>query len=459
MTSRSNLYHNITHYLEQSVSIAPLVTFRMAFGAVMLFSTLRYIWMGWVDTQLVDPLLHFSYYGFDWIAPLPRAGMYAVFILMAIACIGIIIGWYYRVSTITYFLCFTYVELIDITYYLNHYYFVSIVSFLMIWVPANRNFSLDIIRNPALKQEKVSRWCIDAIKLQIGIVYVYAGLAKLNYDWLFKALPLAIWLPAKTSVPIIGGIFKYKFTAYLFSWVGMLFDTFIILGLLIKPLRWLAFIAVVVFHTLTGILFQIGVFPLVMILAVPIFFSDSFHENLQTKLSSLLKFRSQPSTSLRTHKPAPQNRLILPFLLVFFLFQLTFPWRYMLYPGNLFWTEEGYRFSWRVMLMEKAGTATFYVKNGESGREGSVINHQFLNPHQEKQMAMQPDLILQFAHYLKEYYAQRGMEDPQVRAEVWVTLNARPARLLIDPALDLTEKKDTWAPKEWILPFQKNSTR
>jgi hypothetical protein len=94
-----------------------------------------------------------------------------------------------------------------------------------------------------------------------------------------------------------------------------------------------------------------------------------------------------------------RKSLLYSFLVVYVSFQLLFPWRYMLYPGNLFWTEEGYRFSWRVMLMEKAGTATFYVKDRKSGREGIVINSEFLNRHQEKQMAFQPDMMLQFAHY------------------------------------------------------------
>ena len=75
--------------------------------------------------------------------------------------------------------------------------------------------------------------------------------------------------------------------------------------------------------------------------------------------------------------------------------------------------------------------------------------------HQEKQMAMQPDLILQFAHYLENHYQAKGMEDPQVRAEVYVTLNARPARLLIDPDQDLTLVEDNWKKKEWIMPFTK----
>ena len=442
--------------MEQSVSIAPLVTFRIAFGMLMLFSTLRYMCLGWVDTQLVDPILHFSYFGFDWIQPLSRTGMYSIFILMALASLAITLGWFYRIFTILFFLSFTYVELVDITYYLNHYYFVSIIAFLLIGVPANRYFSLDVMRKPSLYQKTVSRWCIDIFKLQIAIVYIYAGLAKINADWLLRALPLSIWLPAKTSVPLIGFIFKYKITAYLFSWMGMLFDTFIIGGLLWKKTRWLAYIAVVIFHTLTGILFQIGIFPLVMIFVVSIFFSPTWHEKVLAHLGRLFKKAKLPPREKKAAIPTKKNfnRLLFPFLICFFAFQLIFPWRYLSYPGNLFWTEEGYRFSWRVMLMEKAGTATFYVKDGESGREGSVINHQFLNAHQEKQMAMQPDLILQFAHYLKDHYAAEGMKNPSVRAEVWVTLNGRPAQLLIDPQIDLTKERDSWTPKKWILPYK-----
>jgi len=452
-----SIYQKFANYLGQSVSIAPLIVFRVTFGLLMLFSTIRYLLKGWVATQLIEPTLHFSYFGFDWVAPLPGAGMYSIFGLMIVTSLAIAIGAYYRVATIIFFLCFTYVELIDITYYLNHYYFVSIVAFLMILVPANRCFAIDAWRNQARAQTHVSLWCIGIFKLQIAIVYVCAGLAKINHDWLIKALPLAIWLPAKTSIPIIGWMFHYKITAYLFSWLGMLFDTFVIFALMWKKTRWLAYLAVVFFHTMTGILFQIGVFPLVMIFSVIIFFSSAFHEKVLNRLSRIIvggKIFEEPSDKpLTTSTPGNPSPVIASFLIVFFLFQLLFPWRYLLYKGNVFWTEEGYRFAWRVMLMEKAGTATFYVKNGPDGREGSVINHQFLNPHQEKQMAMQPDLILQYAHHLKEHFQNKGMKNPQVRADVQVTLNARPAQPLIDPTVDLTQLEDSWTKKDWILPF------
>lgn len=421
----------------------------------MLFSTVRYMAMGWVESQLIDPTIHFSYYGFDWISPLPGQWMYVIFGMMILAALGILVGMYYRWSAVLFFLCFSYVELVDITYYLNHYYFVSLVSFLLIWVPANRYFSIDAKRDPSLQTVLVSRWCIDIFKLQIAIVYCYAGLAKINADWLFKALPLAIWLPAKSSLPLIGPLMKYKATAFIFSWFGMLFDTFIVGGLLWRKTRKWAFAAVIVFHAMTGVLFpQIGVFPLVMILGVTIFFSGSFHQKLLDHLSSIL--RTNISKNASSTIGYIKKGLLIYFLFPFFLFQILFPWRYLLYDGNIFWTEEGYRFSWRVMLMEKAGSATFYVKDGEDGREGAVINHQFLNDHQEKQMAMQPDMILQYAHWLADHYQSRGMSAPKVRAEVWVTLNARPSQLLIDPQIDLAQIEDGWQPKTWILPLQSN---
>ena len=115
----------------------------------------------------------------------------------------------------------------------------------------------------------------------------------------------------------------------------------------------------------------------------------------------------------------------------------------------MFWTEQGYRFSWRVMLIEKAGTA-FLCYHPETGNRGEVNNCDFLTPNQEKMMATQPDLILQYAHIIKEVES-RGLKDPIINAEVYVTLNGSRSKLFIDPEVDLTTLQDNFKPKEWIL--------
>lgn len=439
---------------EEPVSIAPLVTFRIVIGALLAFSTVRFMYLGWIEDHYAAPVFHFKYPGFAWIEPLSLPGLYLVHVLLILCSLLVMLGLYYRLAAIGQFLLFTYTELIDLTYYLNHYYFVSIACALLVLAPANRAFSIDAWRNPFRRGGTVPRWSILMFQVQLGIVYCYAGLWKINADWLIAALPLRIWVPANDALPLIGPLFTWYWMPWVFSWVGMVYDVSIAFWLSWSRTRPWAYLTVVIFHTLTALMFQIGVFPLVMIGATLIFFSATWHQNLQAYITRTLRIKPVPHNLTQARPFKRTSRWIFAFLMLHFAFQIIFPWRYLLYPGNVFWTEEGYRFSWRVMLMEKAGTATFYIRDSAGGREGEVVNRDFLNPHQEKQMAMQPDMILQYAHFLRDHYAKKGMQNPTVRAEVYVTLNARPSRLLIDPGINLANIRDGWSHKTWILPFE-----
>jgi hypothetical protein len=139
---------------------------------------------------------------------------------------------------------------------------------------------------------------------------------------------------------------------------------------------------------------------------------------------------------------------------LFFAIQLLFPWRYLLLPGELFWTEEGYRFSWRVMLMEKTGYAQFVVKDTETGKTIGVNNNDFLTRNQEKMMSTQPDFLLQYAHILYTHYQKMGIKDPQVYATVYVGMNGRRSRLYIDSTVDLAKEKDLFRHKTWIIDYK-----
>ena len=439
--------------LNRSVSAAPLALFRVLFGALMLFSTLRFWSMGWIEKHYIQPIFHFRYFGFEWVPIGPDWFIYAIHILLIFSSLGIMLGAFYRISALAFFLSFTYTELIDLTYYLNHYYFVSLVGFILIFLPAHRHFSIDALRKPELSADYVPFWTIGLLKFQIFVVYFFAGIAKINYDWLIQALPMRIWLPAHDNFPIVGSLLALPETAFVFSWLGMLFDISIVFFLVWRHSRLLAYVSVIVFHTMTGLMFQIGVFPLVMIGVTTIFFDASWHKKALSGIQPLISWISFPTTSSDgfVQKSPFLGNLGLGFILLFVGFQLLFPLRFLAYPGNLYWTEQGYRFSWRVMLVEKSGSATFYVKDGETGREGVVDNSEFLNRHQEKQMSFQPDMIVQFAHFLAKHYANEGVANPLVRVEAWVTLNARPSQLMIDPSLDLTTISDGWQHRSWIL--------
>ena len=173
---------------------------------MMFFSILRFAAKGWIYDLYVKPQFFFAYPGFEWLKPLGASGMYFVFAALALSFLMVMLGLFYRVSSVAAFLLFTYVELLDRSNYLNHYYFISIVSFLLCFLPAHRFFSLDVKRKPSLKITHIPFWMTAAIKLQLGMVYFFAGVAKINYDWLFNAFRRRVKMALRGLIRLGGRI-------------------------------------------------------------------------------------------------------------------------------------------------------------------------------------------------------------------------------------------------------------
>lgn len=444
------MINRLSTYLKTETSIAPLVVFRIAFGALLFLSTLRFIVKGWVTTMYIQPKMFFPFYGFEWIKPLGATGMYIVFGCLLLAALGILSGFLYRYSAAFFFLLFTYVELIDKTNYLNHYYFVSLVSFICIFIPAGQAFSLDNYFFKSVELKTVPRFYETLLKLQMFLVYFFAGVAKINTDWLLDAQPLKIWLPAFNHFPVIGHWMEEDWIAYFFCWFGCIYD--LLIGFFLfhtRTVKW-AYVFVVLFHLATALFFNIGMFPYIMMTITLIFFPVAFHEKIISVIRKSIRYRHSKTKS---NTPL-MNRSMITFFLVFFCVQIVLPFRYLLYPGKLFWTEQGYRFSWRVMLMEKTGTAFFFIQDKKTGREIEVDNKKYLTYMQEKQMAMQPDMLVDYAKFLKTEFQKKGIADPKVRAQVYVTLNGSPSKLFINDTVDLSAQTNSFLKhKSWILPF------
>ena len=444
--------------LIQPVEAAPLAVFRIFFGVMMFLSILRFWANGWIEKLYLEPNFHFTYYGFEWVKPLGNF-TYVLFIVCAITAVMVAAGIKYRLAITLFFLSFTYIELMDKTTYLNHYYFISVLAFVMLFLPAERYFSWDASKNEKLRAKFIPAWSILVLKLLLGIVYFYAGLAKLNSDWLVKAMPLKIWLPSKFDVPLIGDFMGLEWVHYAFSYTGALYDLAIPFLLFYKPTRKFAFILVVVFHVLTRVLFPIGMFPYIMIVSALVFFDASFHQKIIEWIAKRLKVSMALFQNTSAYQPKGiKAKFATGVLVIFMAFQLIFPWRYLLYPGELFWTEEGYRFSWRVMLMEKSGYAQFKVVDTKTGKQFYVDNSDFLTTFQEKQMSFQPDFILEYAHYLKQHFTAQGHKNIAIYVESYVALNGRLSQPYINPKADLTQEKESFKPKNWILPFKDEIT-
>ncbi|MEX2295537.1 MAG: HTTM domain-containing protein [Gemmatimonadota bacterium] len=457
------------------VSPLPLVAFRLVFGLLAFAGAVRFVAKGWVEMLYLEPEFLFTYAYLDWIRPLPGNWLYLVFGVQAVSALLIAAGRLYRPAAVAYFVSFTYVELLDKTTYLNHYVLVSFVAFLLIFLPLDRWGRLEWGgngRGPAgepggegrakpredeARSRRAARaapgWIANALRIQIGIVYLFAGLAKLNPDWLFSALPLRIWLSSRTGTPLLGALFDEPWVAFAMSWGGAAFDLSIPFLLSWKRTRPWAYLAVVGFHGATALLFPIGMFPWIMIGATLVFFEGDELARVARVWRRAEGMRDAPARNRACL--TPEVRLIpcvRPILAAFFAIQLFLPLRHLAYPGDVLWTEEGYRFSWRVMLLEKAGMVLYRVTDPASGRSWDVSPGDHLTMQQAKQMAFQPDMILDFAHHLAERLADVGMSGVEIRADAYVSVNGRPGALLVDPRVDLARMPRGLAPKGWILP-------
>ena len=441
--------------------------FRVALGGLVFVSLGRFVVRGWVRDFYIAPRYFFSYYGFDWVRPLPGWAMYAVFGGLLLAAALVALGAWYRPAMAALFAGFTYVELIDKTTYLNHYYFLSLLLLLGCGLPLNAAWSADAARQPggAGHFGPPPAVALNLLRLQVGLVYFFAGVAKLKTSWLLEAQPLRIWLASYGSLPLVGGLLEQKWVAFAGSWFGAAFDLTIPFWLLWRRSRPSAYAVLVLFHLLTAALFYIGQFPWIMMLAATIFFEPATHQRaLRAALAlwrKLFGIRWDVGTDQASHRPEPifvplrtkkpATKTLFYLFAVLFFFQLLLPFRYLAYPGDVLWTEQGFRFGWNVMLMEKTGLVEYTVRESGTGRTFTANPAEFLTPPQLRMLATQPDMVLQFAHFLAAEYRRRGVRQPQVFAECYANLNGRGSRLLLDPTVDLAQQREGFGTKSWIL--------
>lgn len=432
------------------VDIAWLAAYRVLFGLAMAVSMERLIAYRWVETLIVGPgpRFRFHYWGFEWVEPLSLPVMKALVVVLIGLALAMAAGFAFRVTAPLFALGLTYIQLIDVATYLNHYYLAGLVAWLFAVSPAHRAWSVDAwLRrrwSSAAPVEDVPLAWLYVFRVQIGVVYFFAALAKLQPDWLLHGQPLSIWLAARTHLPIVGHLFTLPKLGLVMSWCGFLFDGTIVIWLSIRRTRPYAYAVVLFFHVFTRVLFDIGMFPLIMSASALVFFSPAW-----PRVWRRLARRSTESWKAKRSRGA---RLAILIGVLYCVGQVLMPLRAFAYGGNVLWHEQGMRYSWRVMVRAKGGATTFRVRPAGSTRELMVSPRDYLTPYQENEMSGQPDLILQLAHYIARDFEDRGHGKVEVRVDSEVSLNARRGALMIDPAVDLTTIDDGVGLARYILP-------
>ncbi|MGK0333056.1 MAG: vitamin K-dependent gamma-carboxylase [Minisyncoccia bacterium] len=411
--------------LERRLSASSFVAFRIAFGLLVAVGQVRFIARGWVDELYLAPAEHLTYPGFSWVRPLPSTAMYIV--VGALVVLGLLIaaGWRTRVCAAAFTAGFVYCELIDAALYLNHYWLITLAGLLLALLPTPVGGTVPLVN-------------VLALRTQLGVVYFFAGLAKLNSDWLLRAEPLRTWLAARTDRPVIGGLLDEAWLAFGISWVGAVFDLTIVGWLLWRRSRPWAYVVLVVFHVATAMLFQIGMFPWVMIALTPIFFAPAWADRL---LDSRQRNSRLPDgqlvRQLRRLPPGPMPRAIAASLVVLLAVNIALPLRHYLADGNVRWNDDGYLLSWRVLLTERAGTASFEVVDLVTGDQWEASLDHLLDDWQIAGALTSPTLLLAAAHMVADNAISNGHDSVAVYADAHVAWNGRLHQRWIDPDVDL----------------------
>lgn len=430
MAIRSEIARRLARWGEP-VDAASLVAFRFTLGVLLVIAAIRQWAKGAIADQFAVPTRFFAYDGLSFVRPLPGDGMYFVWALLAMAGVALAIGLRPRVAGAVACVLFTYSHLCDKTNYLNHYYLVSLLLGLAAALPIENG------------RATLPRWMLWLVRLQIGLVYFYGGVGKLESDWLVRAMPLQIWLAGSGDFPVLGPLLRLRETAWLMSWAGAIFDVSAPFLLASARTRPYAYALVALFHLITARLFQIGMFPYVMMSVTLVFFGPSWPRR------HFGRFFAQPD---ERRPPARIRGWGPPLAAAWAIFQVLYPLRSHLYPGNPLWTEDGYRFSWRVMLIEKAGHADLTATDPVTGARRRIRTRDWLTPLQVKMMSTQPDMIRALAWMIADDAERRGEPRPRVTADVVVTLNGRSPARLVDPNVDLAREPLRWGATPWVLP-------
>jgi hypothetical protein len=271
-----------------------------------------------------------------------------------------------------------------------------------------------------------------------------------------------------TDFAIFGRWFTEEWMVYLVSYGGVLFDLLIVPALLWRRTRWFAVAALVLFHRFNAEMFSIGIFPMFATLAVVLFLPPDLPRNIVNRLRGTKPAKpTRGKTRRGDHSVAEDTAARIPFsgraraqqvtvilVLAYLGIQLLLPFRHWLYPGNTAWTDQGDRFAWRMMLVSKRGDITFVVTYPPTGQTWEVDPTEYLTNMQLSQMQTQPDMILQFSHYLAGLWEEDGYDGVEVRANSSISLNGRDPHPIVDPTVNLAAESLSPLNADWITSIE-----
>lgn len=427
------------NFFFKSIDNSPLIVFRIFFGFLVACESFGAIMTGWVKKVLIEPQFTFSFIGLEWLQPLPNNLMYGYFVLMGILGIFIMLGLKYTYSIITYTFLWAGVYFMQKSSYNNHYYLLLLISFCMIFLPANRYNSLDVKLGFVKEKLTMPKWVSLLFITQIIIVYFYASIAKIYPDWLDGTFTKNL-LQGTTTRPFFLELFSQKWFYMFIAYTGIIFDLLIVPLFLFKKTRTIALICSFIFHLFNAIVLQIGIFPFFALTFILFFYEPETIRNLFFKNKPIVENEESDFSSYKILK-----YIFIPYMIV----QLLLPLRHHLIEGDVLWTEEGHRLSWRMMLRERSGFVVFQIKDNKTNELIVYDHHKNLTSKQARQLPTKPDFIWQYCQKIKKEYEGK---DISIFIDCKNSVNRKPLKTLIDPETDFAKAEwNYFFHNEWLI--------
>lgn len=452
------LFSRISESLFRQIPADFLVIYRIGFGLVMCWWAVEYIVhaVPFYNYTLVP--YQFSYYGFSWVKPwdlevaiagVTFDGMTLHFIALAALSIMIALGMWFRVAAVLFAFGYTYWFLLDKCFYLNHYYLCTLLSWMLPFLPAQRTFSIDAWRKPKLRSQTAPAWTLWLLRFQIGIPYFFGGIAKINADWL-RGQPMRTTLSHMTDHPWVANFpLDREYMVQFVCWGGLVFDLAIVPMLLWRKTRIFGFVLACMFHVSNHFLWNIGIFPWLMIIATTIYFDPGWTVQLWRK------FRKPSEQDSNTPTPAAipmwRQRIVVGALCSWVAFQVLVPLRVYVLPGNPSWSEYTHHFSWHMLLRAKLTGLRVYATDPATGRSGTIDLRNYLTQRQLSVVGRDPRMIHQLCLFISQDLERQGFKNVELRALALAALNGRRPQPLIDPTVDLAKEERKWGYPDWIV--------
>lgn len=428
-------------YWFTSINNSPLIIFRILFGSVMLMEFSTGLTSGWVTEVFVEAPYRFTFIGFEFLHVLRGEMMYAYYVIACIISLMVAAGLLYRPASVLLAVMWTALYFSQKSHYNNHYYLMVLLCWLMVFMPANKRTSLDVKLGLTKPSNTCYRWQVHMFIAQIAIVYTYAAIAKMYPDWL-NGIPVRIWFTKKARASPIAFLLTKEWFIYFIAYAGMLFDLLVVPALLWKKTRNKAVAAMLLFHIFNGTIFGIGVFPYLAMSLNVFFYPGSTFDKIIGKTQNPFPYKELSLS---------RQNLILFLSCSYVIWQFTTPLRHHFYKGDVTWTEEGHRMSWRMMLRTKRGHAIFKVSDKNSEKKWIENPREILLPYQASDIGNKPDFIWQYAQMLKDKYKNKGYT-VAVYAECYSSLNGRKEQLIVNPEIDLTSVEwNAFKHHNWII--------